>query len=329
MKVLVTGATGFIGLNIIEALRSDNHEIHAYVRESSNAKYLESFNVCVHRGELDDQHMLKTALKGIDYVIHTAGNTSCFNRDYKTLYKVNVVGTKSIVKAAIDCGVKRLVYTSTTSTIGTGISINEKATEECQLRGYRARSPYAKTKLMAEGIVLSAQQSGLEVIILNPAEVIGAYDHNFQWGRMIMAAFANRVPFIPPGGASFCSAREVGKAHVSALSLGRSGERYILAGEDQAYSNFLKIIEQQLETKISVPSINYTRLYWKEKLKDIFYPLLGKEFMVEPYRLRVFGEHYYFSSQKAVNDLGYQPNSLTSMIADCIDWYRSQAILPH
>jgi dihydroflavonol-4-reductase len=181
---------------------------------------------------------------------------------------------------------------------------------------------------MAEEIVLAAMNHGVEVIILNPAEVIGRYDHNFQWGRLVMAVFADRVPFIPPGGASFCSASEVGKAHVTALTCGKSGERYILAGDDRNYSQFLELIEQQLAKKFSKPRTHYRRLYWKEKLKDKFYPLLGKEFMVEPYRLKVFGGHYYFSSKKAEQDLGYRPAKLGSMVSDCVNWYRTQGILP-
>lgn len=328
MKVLVTGATGFIGLNIVESLLEEEHQVRVYVRESSNTKYLDRFPVDFYRGGLSDASTLKSALQGVDAVIHTAGNTSCFERDFNTLYKVNVEGTQNIVNAAIAAGVKRLVYTSTTSTIGATNSPSARADENCELDGFRARSPYARTKLMAEKIVLSATGKGLKVVILNPAEVIGAYDHNMQWGRMVMAVFANQVPFIPPGGGSFCSAKEVGKAHVKALTKGDSGERYILAGEDQDYGGFLDSIEMQLDKKFARPEKNYSLLYWKEKLRDKFYPALGKNFMVEPYRLKVFGGHYYFSSRKAEQHLDYQPVSIKSMIADCIGWYRAQGILP-
>jgi dihydroflavonol-4-reductase len=328
MKALVTGSTGFIGLNIIESLLRENHEVLVYVRENSNTKYLDQFQVGMRRGELSDRRSLQQAMTGVDGVIHTAGNTSCFNRDYDTLFQVNVEGTRSVVEAAIAAGVKRLVYTSTTSTIGARNSTGDPSDENRELSGFRARSPYARTKRMAEQLVLSAIARGLEVVILNPAEVIGAYDHNFQWGRMVMAVFADRVPFIPPGGGSFCSAREVGRAHVAALTRGKSGERYILAGEDKDYAGFLTVIEEQLDKKFSKPDTHYGLMYWREKLKDKFYPLLGREFMVEPYRLKVFGGHYYFSSRKAQQDLDYQPVNLKAMIADCVDWYRAQGILP-
>jgi len=328
MKVLVTGASGFLGLNIVESLIENGDEVHVYVRQSSNIKYLKPFEVTVHVGELNNDKSLETAMQGMDGVIHTAGNTSCFNRDFNLLYDVNVNGTKSVVNAAIKSGVKRLVYTSTTSTIGGCNSKINIADESCKLVGFRARSPYAKTKQLAEQIVAQANSRNFEVVILNPAEVIGAYDYHFQWGRMVMAICSDQVPFIPPGGASFCSAKEVGRAHVSALTKGNPGERYILADVNEEYNSFLEAIESHFKMHFKRPKVNYNRFYWKERLREKVYPFLGRDFMVEPYRLRVFGGHYYFSSKKSQQNLGYRPASLQRMISDCVGWYQSQGFLP-
>lgn len=328
MKVLLTGATGFVGLNIVKALKAEGHDIHVYLRKTSNTQFLDAFDVTTHHGELNDNAALTNAMQGVEGVIHTAGNTSCYKRDHDTLHQVNVIGTRTIVDAAIKAGVKRLVYTSTTSTIGADNSAKDQANEQTPLKGFRAKSPYATTKMLAEQEALRAQKSGIEVVILNPAEVIGEFDHNFQWGRLVMAVFANQVPFIPPGAGSFCCASEVAKAHVAALTRGKSGERYILAGDDRDYLSFLNLISANLKVQFDLPSTNYTSLYWKEKLKETFYPLLGRDSMVESYRIRVFGGSYYFSSSKAEQDLGYTPGKLEDMIANCVTWYRNSGILP-
>jgi len=328
MKVFLTGSTGFVGLNTLEALITQGHDVHLYVRASSSRQYIEKFDAQVHEGELGDLDTMKTAMEGMDAIIHTAGNTSCFERDYDTLYKVNVVGTKTIVDAALSTGVKRLIYTSTTSTIGGSVSSENIADENTALTGFRAKSPYGRTKVLAEEEIARAYANGIETIILNPAEIIGAYDHNFQWGRLVMAVFANQVPFLPPGGGSFCSAEDVANAHVAALTQGQAGQRYILAGDNCDYLSMLELIEKKLGVEFDRPTISYRLLYWKERVKEKLYPFFGKESLIEPYRLRIFGGHYFYSSKKVEEALNYQTGKLEDMLTQSIDWYKKNSILP-
>ena len=199
MKVFVTGGNGFVGLNVVSALVSSGHEVVAVVRPESNTTYLEPFGVRIVRGDLDNIAALTDAMRGADAVIHTAGNTSCNWRDLPQLEAVNVRGTHNVVEAALAAGVGRLVYTSTTSTIGAYDDESRVADETVPLSGYRARSPYAVTKRKAEETVLAAGARGLETVILNPAEVVGRYDYNLQWGRLLLAAQYDQVPFQPPG----------------------------------------------------------------------------------------------------------------------------------
>jgi dihydroflavonol-4-reductase len=325
---MLTGSTGFVGLNTLSALLEQGHDVHLYVRSSSSRKYIEKFDVEIHEGELDDLAQLKSVMSGLDAVIHTAGDTSCFERDYDKLYQVNVIGTRNVVDAALSTGIKRLVYTSTTSTLGSSKGNSKIEDEKSKLRGFRAKSPYGRTKLLAEEEILRAHEGGIEAIILNPAEIIGAYDHNFQWGRLVMAVFANQVPFLPPGGGSFCSAKDVANAHVAALTKGHSGERYILAGDNRDYLCMLEIISDKLGRNYDRPKKNYMLFYMFEWLKDKFYPLLGKEFMVEPYRVKIFSKHYFYDAQKAQKELGYQTMTLENMINDSINWYKKNGILP-
>ncbi len=327
MQVFMTGANGFVGLNVVSALVGAGHTVTAMVRPNANISYLEPFGVRIARGELDDRDALTTAMEGADAVIHTAGNTSCNRRDLPALEAVNVRGTRNVVDAALANGVRRLVYTSTTSTIGVRHGDDKLADEETPLSGYRAKSPYAITKRRAEQIVRDAHDRGLHSVILNPAEVIGAYDYNMQWGRMVLAAHYNQVPFVPPGGGSFCSAADVGQAHVNALERGRSGERYILAGHNASYSRFIDTISDVLGKRVDLPKTSYRRLYLKSLLQEKLAPLVPGKPPVEAYRMKVFSHAYYFDSAKAERELGYRSAPLAQMLHDCAQWYKNNGFI--
>lgn len=327
MKVFVTGGNGFVGLNVVSALVSSGHEVVAVVRPESNTTYLEPFGVRIVRGHLDNIAALTDAMRGADAVIHTAGNTSCNWRDLPQLEAINVRGTHNVVEAALAAGVGRLVYTSTTSTIGAYDDESRVADETVPLTGYRARSPYAVTKRKAEETVLAAGARGLETVILNPAEVVGRYDYNLQWGRLLLAAQYDQVPFKPPGGASFCAAAAVGHAHVSALTMGRPGERYLLGGENIRFSRFMDVVADVLGKRLRIPAVNYRWRYLKAVAKEKFGPLVPGTPAIEPYRMRVMGCTYYYDSGKAERELGYRSVPIEQMVRDCAEWYRNNGFI--
>jgi dihydroflavonol-4-reductase len=327
MKVFVTGGNGFVGLNIVSALVEAGHDVVAVVRPGSNAEYLEPMGACVVRGGLDDVRSLVEAMHGADAVIHTAGNTSCNWRDLPQLEAVNVHGTRNVVDAAIASGVGRLVFTSTTSTVGAYDDPTRTADESTPLTGYRAKSPYAITKQQAEQIVLDANRRGLPSIILNPAEVVGAYDYNLQWGRMVLAVHENKVPFKPPGGASFCAAADVGRAHVAALTRGQPGERYLLAGENIPFSRFIERIGDALGRRPDIPGIPYGAMYAALYAWEKLAPVLPWKPPVETYRMKVFGCTYYYDSTKAERELGYRSATVDAMVNESVGWYRGHGFI--
>ena len=327
MRVFVTGANGFVGLNVVSALVSSGHDVVSIVRDGSNTAFLEPFGVDIVRGGLDDVRTLTDAMRGADAVVHVAGNTSCNRKDMPKLLEVNVDGTRNIVEAALATGIRRLVYTSTTSTIGAYDGGTRLADETVPLSGYRARSPYSITKRKAEEIVLAARPRGLEPVILNPAEVVGAYDYNLQWGRILLAAYYDKIPFNPPGGASFCSAADVGRAHVRAITLGRPGERYLLGGENLLFSRFFEVLSDVLGKKLTIPRGSYRWLYTKALLQEKLSPFVPGNPPIEPYRMRVLGNTYFYDSSKAEKELGYLSAPIEAMVKDCADWYRNNGFI--
>lgn len=324
----MTGATGFIGLNIVTALRAANHEVRAYVRPTANRRYLDRFEVDYRVGELADLETLIATLRGADAVIHTAGNTSCDFRQWQALQAANVQSTANLITAAVRVGVRRIIYTSTTSTIGACNNPAVQSVESTPLIGFRARSPYARTKLQAETLLLQSRQQGLEPIILNPAEVIGPFDHNLQWGRIVIATALRCLPFIPPGSGSFCAAADVAQAHVSALTRGDVGGRHILAGHDLSFAALIEAIADRAQ----VPAEPLSRApYGWLRFRALAQERLGRWWPGEPpvdaYRMRVFAGHYRFSSRKAEAELGYSSRPPAQMIDECYSWYRDYGFL--
>lgn len=328
MNIFVTGATGFIGLNIVKALIDAGHSVVAYARGSSKVGYLNHFPIKLVRGELTDLNAVISAMSSCDAVIHCAGNTSCNRRDYEDLTTANVTSTRNIVAAAQVNNIKRIVYTSTTSTIGARPDGSKSGDEKTPLTGFRAKSPYAATKMVAEQALIEARDIGLEPVILNPAEVLGSYDHNLQWGRIVLAIASNALPFVPPGGGSFCSATDVAKAHVSALEKGSPGERYILAGHDTTFQDLFGVIGRVAGRKpIPQQRAPYPFLRLSARMTEFLSPITGKAPAVDSYRMRVFGNTYFFSSEKASRSLGYRSRSLMKMVTQSFSWYRKNGFI--
>jgi dihydroflavonol-4-reductase len=281
--------------------------------------------VTVARGALEDAPRLRRVLAGCQAVVHLAGDTSCYRAHRPRLWATNVEGTRAVVSAAQAEGVRRLVYTSTTSTVGAVSDPDRAWDEHVPLTGFRARSPYGSSKRAAEDVVLSAPE--VRPIVLNPAEVIGAWDHTLQWGRMVLAVCHDRVPFVPPGGASFCSAREVARAHVAALTLGTPGRRYILAGAEASFRELIAEISAAAGAAPRLPGGSYTLRRLVAGALAATAPLTGRWPLVDPYRMRVFAGHYHFDCSLAQRELGYRAAPLGEMIGDCLAWYRQEGMI--
>ena len=323
MRVFITGATGFVGLNIAHALLAAGHEVACFVRPGARRRYLERLPLHITTGTLDDQAALAHAMHGTEAVIHTAGNTSSKSGDLTALQAANIDSTRAILQAARTCGVRRIVYTSTTSTIGSFGSPRLSANESVRLEGWRARSPYAQTKQAAEALLLSAH-GGPECVVLNPAEVIGPYDHTLQWGRMVLAVAAGQLPFIPPGSGTFCPASAVAKAHLAALTLGRPGERYILGGHNLPFAELIS----QIGMVTGQPIVPHdTRPYPRQCRHARQQERLHQPVALDSFRMRMFGSHHLFDDSKACAELGYAAPPLHTAIDECYSWYLSNGFL--
>jgi dihydroflavonol-4-reductase len=326
MRVLVTGANDFIGMNVIHALCREGHEAHAFVRSAAaNKADIGDLPVRFHTGDLGDRARLRKALRGMTAVIHCAGSTSPGEAGSR-LRPRDVEGTRSVIEAAIDMGVVRLVHTSTTWTIAAQDDPDRRWEENSPPRRPGATSHFARTKADAETMVRAAIVRGLETLVLNPAQVIGAWDREpAGWGRLILAVAAGRTPKLPAGGASFCAASEVARAHVAALTSGRVGSRYILAGADATYDQLLEVIGCAVRvqsrrdgltaaTRVARGSGLLARADTADATERFGFPAVAG--------------YHYFDSSRAIRELGYRSRTLAEIVGEAQVWYAERGLLP-
>jgi nucleoside-diphosphate-sugar epimerase len=216
----VTGATGFLGLNLVERLAARGWEIVALHRAGSDVARLERFPAKRAVGDIGDRVAVERALPaGTDAVFHCAGNTTMWSRRFEVQWRDNVGGTENVAAAALARRAKRLVHVSTASVYGHG----HGAVTEDSPQVAPAGLGYAPSKAAAEAAVKAAVRQGLAAVIVNPGHIIGRYDTQ-NWARMIRMTVRGKIPGVPPGGGSFCHAAAVADAMIAAAARGAPGQ---------------------------------------------------------------------------------------------------------
>ncbi|MDP2728629.1 MAG: NAD-dependent epimerase/dehydratase family protein, partial [Dehalococcoidia bacterium] len=244
MKVLVTGATGFLGSNLVRELLGDGEEVRALVRVGSNLANLSGLEVELVAGDLWDRSSLMQAAQGCCVVYHVAALYSERDEDVPAIYRTNVDGTRNVLEAARRAGVERLVYTSTIGTIGRGRG-SHPPNEEVAFNLWDSSSHYVRSKCLAEKGALSANGSGLEVVVVNPCAPVGPFDiRPSPTGRRILDFLCGVTPPYPKGGINFVHVRDVARGHILAASKGQVGRRYILGHRNLSLGEFLDLMEK-------------------------------------------------------------------------------------
>src|SRR3954470_13838608 len=239
MKVFVTGATGFVGHHVACALAAQGAELRMLVRKSSNFSNLEGIRGDTFVGDLMEPESLRSGLGGCDAVVHVAADYRLWIRDPQTMYRANVEGTRELLRLAREAGVKRFVYTSSVATMrfrSDGLVVNEDTPVSLKdMIGH-----YKRSKFMAEQEAIAAATKGQKVVILNPTTPIGPNDSKPTPTGRIFVDFLNRkFPAYMDTGLNLVDVSEVARTHVTALTRGRFGRRYILGGENLTLKQIL------------------------------------------------------------------------------------------
>jgi dihydroflavonol-4-reductase len=320
----VTGATGFLGLNLIDHLTRLGWEVVALHRATSDVTYLERFPVLRAEGALEDEASLVRAMpEAVDVVFHTAADVTFWSRHRARQMRTNVDGTRNVVAAALERKAKKLVHTSTTGVYGFARPPFDEATPH---EGRSSRLSYMSTKALAEAEVRRGIAAGLDAVILNPAHIIGPYDRH-NWARLIRLAAAGALPRVPPGRGSFCHAVEVARAHVTAAERGRTGESYILAGADASYRDVVDIIGDLVGRDVERRVVPAGLLRLGGRILGLVSSLTGREPLVTPEGAAFLCADLTCRSDKAVRELDYHPAPLRTMLNDSYRWLVAEGLL--
>lgn len=238
--VLITGATGYIGSALAHHLHQQygtSIRLKTLARSSSSHHHLASLPIEWIYGELLNPASLWSATEGVDVVFHCAALVSFHQRDYRRLYRANVIGTRNLVNACLKNRVKRLVHVSSTAAIGSsGSSTSELSTEQTPFQAWQQQIGYMLSKHLSEFEVLRGVAEGLDSVIVNPSVVLGDLPHRLHSASDFIAdLFRGKIPFVPKGGTGFVDIGDVVVAIERAWKHGKAGERYIINSENLSY----------------------------------------------------------------------------------------------
>lgn len=325
MTTLVTGAGGFIGSAVVRRLLAEGHDVRVLMRAGSDNRNLEGLKVEVANGDVRDRGSLDRAVAGCDTLFHVAAVYQLWSRDPQALYATNVTGTLNIMHAAAEAGVKRIVYTSSTATLGLNAD-GVPSDEQTPIADHDLIGHYKRSKFLAEQEVQRcARDLGLAVVIVNPSTTIGPRDIKpTPTGRVIVKAARGRLPAFVNTGLNVVHVDDVAEGHLRGLERGKIGERYVLGGDNITLEALLARVARAVgrsSPKIRLkPNLVLPIAYVAEAWARVTH---GDEPLVTVSGVRMSRKPMYFSVDKARRELGYDPRPATVALDDAVRWFQA------
>lgn len=325
MRVMLTGASGFLGGHLLAQLRAAGAGVCALVRSDAAARTMSARGVEVVVGALDDAQALQRALgASTDCVFHVAADTSPWRGHAQRQTRTNVGGTRAVLAAACAHGVRRFVHTSSVSAYGRQENVLSEASP---LLGAQSWINYERSKAIAEQLVREAGARGtIETVILNPAHILGPGDtHN--WARLFLLIDRGRLPGAPPGSGAFADVREVARAQVAAWRSAPSGARYVLGGEQATFLELVQTIARVLGRKAPTRPLPALVLRAYARVLDTLALLTRREPELTPQSVAFTCHHLRVDSSAAIRDLDYRITPLATLVDDTCAWLRAEGLL--
>jgi len=322
-KVLVTGASGFVGSAVAAKLVERGFSVRALVRATSPRSHLAGLDLDYVQGDLRDAETIRPAMAGVRYLFHVAADYRLWARDRNEIVVNNVTGTRVMMEEALRAGVERIVYTSSVATLAVqrdGTSVDETA----PLEELKAIGAYKRSKVAAERLVerMIAQQ-GLPAVIVNPSTPIGPRDVKpTPTGRIIVEAARGRMPAFVDTGLNLVHVDDVAQGHLAALDRGKIGERYILGGQNVQLSEMLTVIAKLIGRRPPRVRLPRSAIVPLALAAETVARFTGREPFVTMDALRMSKYRMFFTAAKAERDLGFTARPFTDALTDAIRWFR-------
>ncbi len=323
MLAFVTGATGFLGSHVARALIEQGADLRLLVRANSNTKNIDDLKAERVIGDVRDPASLEKGIAGCDAVFHVAADYRLWVRDPEEMYRSNVEGTRSILEAARKSGVRRVVYTSSVATMDF-TSDGQPADENSPVSLERMIGPYKRSKFMAEQVAIEAARAGQDVVIVNPTTPVGERDIKpTPTGRIVVDFLKKKFPAYVDTGLNLVDATECARGHIAALEKGKTGERYILGGENLT----LKQILDKLASLTGLPSpklrVPYAMALATGVVDEVFTGRIrGKEPRATIDAVRMGRKKMFVSCAKAQRELGWKCVPVNDALRRAVQWFR-------
>lgn len=318
---LITGAAGHLGNVLARELIRRGEPVRALILPGEDTSSLEGLPVERFEGNILDLSTLATACRGVDTIFHMAGLVSISEAHAAMLYRVNVEGTQNIIRAARAQGVRRLVYTSSIHALARpdhGVQVDERLPFDMQ----NPAGAYDRTKAQASVAVQLAAELGMDAVIVCPTGVIGPYDfRRSEMGEMILDWILNPISWLIPGAFDFVDVRDVAIGHIHARDYGKSGDTYILGGEQVTVRRMCDLVKQSIGKKVRPITIPSSIALVAAGVAEWYYHLSHTRPKFTRYSLDTLFSNSDISLRKAREQLGYQPRSLSESIKDTVAWW--------
>jgi dihydroflavonol-4-reductase len=325
---LLTGATGFVGSAVARVLAARGHRLRLLVRPTSDRRNLADVDAELALGDLTDPASLTRAAAGCRYVFNVAADYRFWVPDPDAMLRANVEGTLAVMRAAQAAGVERIVHCSSVAALG-WTEDGTPADETTQTNEADFIGTYKRSKFLAERAVMDlVRQEGLPAVVVNPSAPVGPRDIKpTPTGKMIRDAAAGRVPAYIDTGLNMVHVDDVAEGHALALERGRIGERYVLGGENLLLKDILALIAEVVgrrPPRIEVPeALVWPAAWFMEGLAR----LTGIPPMMTRDHIKMARHKMFYSSAKAIRELGYSPRPLRAAIEDAVAWFRANGML--
>jgi len=328
MTALVTGATGFVGSAVARALLARGETVRVLARAGGDRRNIEDLAVDIVEGDLRDPAARLKAVQGITSLYHVAADYRLWTRDPAAMFATNVEATASLLREAADAGARRMVYTSSVATLGL-FSDGREADEVTPVAAADMIGPYKRSKFDGEERVRALAAAGLPIVIVNPTAPVGPRDVKpTPTGRTIVEAAAGRMPAFVDTGLNIVHVDDVAHGHLLAHDKGLIGERYVLGAENLTLQQILARIAGLVNRKaptIQIPNAAILPIaYAAEFFARAFNT--GEPFVTVD-GLKLARKKMFFSSAKAVRDLGYTARPVDEALIDAIAWFRTHKYL--
>lgn len=324
MRILVTGANGFLAINTIAELLIQGYKVIGLIRNSRNPVLPAHINLELIEGDLLDSKSLEHIVQKCSSIIHIAAETRQSLINYNDYYNSNVAGTENLIEAALKYKLKKIVYVSTANTIGYGTKENP-GVETDKIREPFSKSLYAKSKLRSQEILLS-KANEIDVVIVNPTFILGPYDHKPGSGRIVLMNYGKKIIFYPPGGKNFVHVYDVARGLISALKNGKNGEAYLLANENLTYKEFFQKLSAEPGSKallIKIPK--YLLMLIGVTGNILKYAGIRNDLILN--NMKILCVNNFYSGQKAQNELNISFQPIDIALKEAIDWFKKNNMI--